>query len=199
MLWLLPIYLTGIYGFSSSYIATNYIYNIEELSDKFIARRTYEDMVAEKGDYIGYAAIPSKTIESNFLELTIPHEGFLEEMIFEYDPLLKPEKSRTGFRNLLFTYFRWSFGAHDPTLKEDTSYLNAVNDALLVTIDSISIPEEFVVTMEKDKNYYFKKMIPLSKFKEGKHVLRIQRRISKKDSTQLQDFEIIPFWYFPDN
>lgn len=199
MFWLIPVYIFGVYFGSANYVYTHYLSYHEEATDKFALRRNYVDMVAETGDFIGYAAIPSKTIESNFLELTMPHGGFLERMMFEYDPLLKPKKSRIGFHNLLSSYFHWSFGTYEVTLQEDITFINAVNRAFRVSIDSVPIQEEFIVAMEKNESYTFKKMIPLSKFKEGKHVLSIQRYMDKNDSTLVAPYATIPFWYFPSN
>ncbi len=197
--WLTPIYLIGIYFFSSDYYATDYIYYHQEPSEQFTDRRSYMDMIEDKGDYIGYAAIQSKIIEANYLEITMPNDPFLEEMVFEYDPALKPAKSRVGFRNLLFTYFHWSFGYHPPTLQDDLTYLDAINTMLLIAIDSKPVSERFFINMEKNQNHTLKKIVSLSNLKEGKHVLTIQRLTQKQDSTAITHFETIPFWYFPDN
>lgn len=195
--WLLPIYLVGIVIFSSSYSSTHHFSGIYKSSEQFSARRNYWDMIAHKGDHISYAAIPSKTITDPFLEVSIDYEGYLEEMIFEYDPTLVPKNSRTGWKPFIYTWFKWEWG--EPINEEkEINFLKTINTVFTTSIDSMVYSEPFSVSQEINNSSYLKKFIDISELKNGKHILVIQRRTTKADSTQLEHYETIPFWYFKD-
>lgn len=197
MKWLVPLYVIGIVTFSSTYISTHYFSTKFDEDHSFPDRMKYWDMLAEKGDHIAYAAIPSKTITTPFLDISIDYERYLEEMIYEYDPALRPKKSRIGYKSFLYRGFGWDFGTH-PTIVQEAEVLKAINVAFITKIDGITTKELFELTEEKNKSIYLKKYIDVTYLKNGKHLLTIQRRTSKTDSTKLEHYETIPFWYFKD-
>ena len=197
MKWLIPIYIVGILIFSTTYVSTHYFSTDFDNDLEFAYRMKYWDMLEEKGDHIGYAAIPSKTITTPFLDVSIDYERYLEEMIYEYDENLRPKKSRIGYKSLFYTLFRWDFGT-SPNFKQEKELLKTINKIFITKIDHILINEHFEVVQEKSKSIYLKKYIDISNLKNGKHLLTIQRRTSKTDSTKLEHYETIPFWYFKD-
>ncbi len=196
MFWLLPIYLFGILVFSSSYISTDYYSGFYNSSNHFASGSSYMDLIVDKGNRLGYATIQSKTIESKYLELSIPRERFIELMLYDYDSSLIPEKSRIGFKPFLFSLFHWEWGKTFSE-KEELNFLNALNKSFIIKIDSTANNDQFVVTEEDDYKPFFKRFIDISNLDRGKHLLTIQRRTSKSDSTEMEHYETIPFWYFP--
>ncbi|NKI33464.1 hypothetical protein [Croceivirga thetidis] len=194
--WLLPIYILCIFIFSLRYVPTHYFSSLHESSEKFANRRNYENMIEENGDYIGYAAIPSKTIISPYLELTIPYDVFLESMVFEFDSSFEPKNSRIGLKNKVFEYFHWSFGNNHLPVDQEYEHLDKLNQMFEVKIDSFKVKEKFIVSKENDNTTRLINFIDITNLKNGKHILSIQRRTSNTDSTKLEHYETIPFWYF---
>lgn len=198
MKWLVPFYVIGILGFSSTYVSTHYFSTKFDEDHSFPDRMKYWDMLEEQGDHITYAAIPSKTITTPFLDLSIDYEKYIEDMIYEYDPSLRPLESRIGYKSFLYSGFGWEFGGPGPTMAEEAKMLKTINTVFTTRIDDILFQEPFEVTEEKNKSIYLKKYLDISNLKNGRHLLTIQRLTSKNDSTKIEHYETIPFWYFPD-
>jgi hypothetical protein len=197
LIWLLPIYLIGILAFSSIYVQTDYFSSFYPSSNYFANGSNYMDLIEEKGNRMGYAAIQSKIIKNSYLELSLPRDRFIEQMMYTYDSTLVPKKSRIGFKPFLFSYFHWDWG-NEMSERKELKFLNALNKSFVIKIDSVYKEDKFVVTEEGNYSPFFKRYIDLSNLKRGEHLLTIQHRTSKADSTEVKHFETIPFWYFPD-
>jgi len=197
MLWLLPIYLIGIFAFSSTYVSTDYFSSFYTSSNYFASGDNYMDLIEEKGNRLGYAAIQSKVVNATYLELSLPRERFLEQMMFTYDSTLIPEKSRIGFKPFVYNYFHWEWD-NVFSKKEELQFLKAINESFVVKIDSVYNEDKFLVTEEGDYAPFFKRFIDISHLKRGKHILSIEWKINKIDHGKLEQYETIPFWYFPD-
>ena len=194
---LLPIYIGVLYLSSYQYIDSNYL-DAENDSSSYIANAgNYEDLIIEKNDFINRATIQSKVITDNYLKIFIIFRDNVEDRLFDYNPGLKPKNDRRGLESgIVFNNnFAMGFRKRDSLKK---AYYKTFNEVYKTKINKTYYQVNYVVTTNKNKKLGFETYINIDSLKEGKNILKINRKYinRKKKDTVLRNVVTIPFWKF---
>ncbi len=194
---LIPVYAVIIWISSIEYQSSNYVDNDKSSSPYYANSRNYDDLLIGKDKFIRIASIPSKVIHTPFLNIFIVYSEKVEDQIFSYNSTLKPDKDTRGLNfNKLFSsdHFRGFKRKDSLTL----AYLHTFNEMILIKIDSVNYDAEFIFANNQKENSGFQTYLNIKELREGKHLLKINRkRIKDKDTTIVRGVSI-PFWYFKD-
>jgi hypothetical protein len=167
-------------------------------SNNIIANHNnYEDIKEDNYNLKIDFTIQSKVITDPFLKIYVPFFKSMEDMIFKFNPDLKPEKDQRGLHSNMINGFN-SSKDKDRKLKIDSlriEYVRTFNNIYSIKIDSIEYKSEFVIDKIKNEKFGFETYIGINNLKEGKHMLVMCKQI-KKDSIGSKIVSRIPFWYF---
>lgn len=171
----------------------------QETSAFNMNKLNYEDELIEDDDFVQFVSIPSKVIDKPYMKVFIGYNDFLENAVFEKDSTLKPKKDKRGYRFHLEKLSQQQgtsvVKANKKTLKKQQDYLSVFNAIYDITIDTLNMEKEFVLTTNTKNRFGFETYIDLKNLKNGKHLLRLEGpdpRTKKEKDTLMT----IPFWYF---
>ncbi|WP_350287634.1 hypothetical protein [uncultured Croceitalea sp.] len=198
ILWLTPIYIVILMITSLEYRNSNYLERRQHSSQIFANKENYFDMLVKDSDFPGEAAIPSKVINTNYLQVFIPFSESIERRIFDFKESLRPQEDRRGLTSGIQFSTSWSDKITSQRQKDSIRklYLKTFNDMYSVTIDSTQFESDFIITTGIKDVLGFETYIGIKDLTEGKHLLRLKTKRKKKDSTIILTREVIPFWYF---
>ena len=196
---LIPIYFLIAFIGSIKFQTSNYIESTKRNSNIYLNNNEYEDLLIEENDLVDNATIQSKVITEPYINLFKVFSENLENRIYNYHPSLKPENDRRGFK----TGMQFSSSGRNKisTKKRDSlarKYVEVFNDMYEVNIDSLTIDTDFLITKNTKNQTGFQTFIPTKNLKDGKHVLKLKRKLIRKKDTLKRIDVIIPFWYFKD-
>ncbi len=193
LLILMPLYigigiLSGMKNIQSNYVSHN-----NNSSTTFSHNKNYLSLM-EENQYVNDVAINSKIIEKSYLKVFVVFKDEIENIIFQKDSNLKPEKDRRGVKNIFFNLGEKNNQNIDSIEKV---YLNIFNKVYQLKIDSTSFSSDFIST-KLNKQLGFETVLPLKDISEGKHILRIDRtNFTRKEKNEITEKVIeIPFWYY---
>jgi hypothetical protein len=192
---LVPFYILITLGTSLNYNVSNY-FDTDTTSNDFVANNNnYEDLLNESNGFINNVAIQSKVISDNYVKVFVLYSENVENRIFNFNPLLKPEEDSRGLKTGI------NFGNNTRIRKSDSlrrAYLKTFNEIYSVKIDTIKYETDFILAHSKNDKLGFETYISTKTLAEGKHLLKVNRlRISKGDTTNW-NVSKIPFWYYKD-
>jgi len=194
---LLPVYIGILYLTSYSYVDSNYI-NLDKRSSEFVANAgNYENLIKKENDFINRATIQSKVITDNYLKIFVIFNDNIEDRLFDFNPGLKPKDDHRGLNSGI--KFSSNFNAFDFRKKDSLTkvYFKTFNEIYLTKINDTYYKTKYVVTSNKNKKLGFETYVNIDSLKEGKHLLRINRKyINRKKDTVLRNEVQIPFWKF---
>ena len=192
---LVPFYILITLGTSLNYNVSNY-FGTDMTSNDFVANNNnYEDLINEKNGFIDNVAIQSKVISDNYVKIFVLFSENIEDRIFNFNPLLKPEEDSRGLRTGINFSDNIKISERDSLRKV---YLKTFNDIYSVKIDTIKYKADFILAHSKNDKLGFETYISTKTLDEGKHLLKVNRkRIRKGDTTNWKVSEI-PFWYYKD-
>ncbi|MBT8239140.1 MAG: hypothetical protein HKP38_05530 [Croceitalea sp.] len=196
-LLLLPVYVAILLLTSVEYKNSNYLDKAKSSTTYYANAENYMDMLTDDGKFPGDAAIPSKVINTTSLQVFIPFSESIENRIFDKNESLKPENDVRGygssitFNNKMDNGF--SFGQQDSLSVE---YLKTFNQIYTLQIDSLKYTSDFIMTTNIKDQLGFETNINIRDLTEGKHVLKVNRKLKQKDTVIDFTFETIPFWYY---
>ncbi|MBT8187398.1 MAG: hypothetical protein HKP24_11950 [Croceitalea sp.] len=196
-LLLLPVYVAILLLTSVEYKNSNYLDKAKSSTTYYANAENYMDMLTDDGKFPGDAAIPSKVINTTSLQVFIPFSESIENRIFDKNESLKPENDVRGygssitFNNKMDNGF--SFGQKDSLSVE---YLKTFNQIYTLQIDSLKYTSDFIMTTNIKDQLGFETNINIRDLTEGKHVLKVNRKLKQKDTVIDFTFETIPFWYY---
>ncbi len=176
-------------GFSTS----NYL-DSDLNSNNYIAnKQNYSSLMKGSKDFVDLASIPSKVIESPYLNVFIEYGSTIEDDVFYFNEDLKPEEDLRG------VYSPFSSGTVGWSTKRKglESYLSTLEDMYVLSIDSTAFKPEFVFTQNPQQQIGFETFLDLAEVPRGKHVLNVARKDHKRDSVYTRTIINIPFWYYP--
>jgi hypothetical protein len=76
-------------------------------------------------------------------------------------------------------------------------YLKTIATFFTIKIDTLEYKDiQYTFTENKYKQLGFETVVKIAELKERKHVLSIDKYISRKDSLFESNHTIIPFWYY---
>ncbi|WP_397446997.1 hypothetical protein [Polaribacter sp. R77954] len=193
---LVPIYIGILYLSSFKYTNSNYL-NINRKSSEFVANsNNYDESILKENDFINKATIQSKVITDNYLKIFIVFNDNLEERLFDYNPSLRPKNDRRGLSSgvVFNNNYDISFKKLDSLRK---AYYKTFNQVYLTKINDTYYKTNYVVSSSKNKKLGFETYVTIDSLKEGKHLLKINRKyINNKKDTILRNVVQIPFWKF---
>jgi len=189
---LTPIYIATFFLTTFQTVRSNYVTTSKYSSTYYTNENNYLNSI-KTNEYIRGAALNSKIIEDNYLQIFIPFRENIEDLIFEQHKNLKPLKDKRGLRTNLFVT-QTSYKKKDSIL---SLYLKAFQKVYQFKIDDTKIEPSFNIT-EINNQVGFESFIPLDTFKIGKHIINIERFITSKKTKELENEYLldIPFWYF---
>lgn len=193
---LVPIYFLILISTSLNYKNSNYI-ELGLGSNQFTANKAnYEDLLnKEKGLFIRNAAIPSKVITEKYLKVFIVFSENTEDLIFEFNPDLKPSKDIRGLRSEIS--FSTDFSDESKRNSLIPTYMETLNAIYNFEIDSIKYEPMFVISESKTGQFGFETYLDLEAIADGKHQLNVKRKYINNKKDTLNSTRIrIPFWHF---
>jgi hypothetical protein len=197
LLWILiPAYGFIIFLASLEYQKSNFIRIDQFSSETHASYRNYENEIPEEGELVRLASIPSKVIDLPYLNLFIVHSESLENYLTTMNKGLKPEQDLRGLRSNIVDGNNSSFLDRTRLDSLRKEYLKTFEHNYIIKIDSLTMPATFVVSSNKRKQLGFETYLNIKNLAEGKHLLRIKRKIIRKGDTLTSTRLTIPFWYF---
>jgi len=196
---LTPIYILILILSGLEYRNSNYLEKDRTSSIFYANKENYFDMMTDDADFPGEAVIPSKVINTNYLQVFMPYSENLEERIFAFESSLKPEEDRRGLASSNFQFnTNWSDKITTRRQKDSIRkrYLEIFNETHFFKIDSIEIDGEFLITTDMKNRLGFETFLDLTDIPEGKHQLRVIRKRRRKDTIVNLIQESFPFWHF---
>ena len=189
---LTPIYIAAFFFTTFQAVRSNYISTSNYSSVYYSNQNNYLNSI-KTNEYIKGAALHSKIIKDNYVQIFIPFRENIEDLIFEQHKTLKPLDDKRGMRTSLFSS-KTSYKKRDSLMG---LYLKAFQKVYNFKIDESKINPEFNVT-EINNQLGFESIIALDTFSNGKHSIHIDRFITSKKTKELENEYIIdiPFWYF---
>ncbi|MEC8830946.1 MAG: hypothetical protein VX772_01165, partial [Bacteroidota bacterium] len=164
----------------------------------FAKKENYLDMLTEDGDFPGRMVIPSKVITGSYLTIFVPYTENIEEHIFNFNDSLRPKNDRRGLSTSMKINTNWSEEITSARQKDSIRkvYLKTFNKMYSFKIDSLEMDEDFVVTTGMNNILGFETYLKISELNEGKHLLRLRRKLKRKDTIVTLTDVILPFWSF---
>ncbi|RLD30025.1 MAG: hypothetical protein DRI75_01340 [Bacteroidetes bacterium] len=194
---LVPFYILIALATSLKYNVSNYL-GTDMTSNDFVSNNNnYEDLLNDNNGFIDNVAIQSKVITDNYVKVFVLFSENIENRIFDFNPLLKPEEDRRGLSSDI------TFG-NDFTLKSSKrdslrrAYLKTFNDIYSVKIDTIKYDTDFILAHSKNDKLGFETYVSTKTLAEGKHLLKVNRKRIRKGDTTNWNVSKIPFWYYKD-
>ena len=190
--FLTPIYVLAFFLTTVQAVRSNYVSTSNYSSIYYSNANNYLNSL-EEYQYIKGAALQSKIIEDNYVQIFIPFRDNIEDLIYEQHKNLTPLKDRRGVKSSFFSK-KSSYKAKDSLV---SLYLKAFQKVYLFKIDDTKINPEFSIT-EINNQLGFESIISLNTIADGKHIVNINRKIVSKKTKKLENEYIIdiPFWYY---
>lgn len=199
---LVPAYIGILYLSSFYYQDSNYIKADLRSSENFANYGNYEDLMSKENDFINFASIPSKVITEPYLKIFMVFDDNIEKRLYNFNPGLKPLEDERGYNSgMQFT----SDGTTKKAVRKKDSlrkeFFKTFNHTYDVYIDDKKFDSEFIATTNVYKKLGFETYIDIDSLKEGKHILKINRKwINRKTKDTLtRRMTAIPFWSFKPN
>lgn len=194
-IFLIPIYIVISIFNSVKYQKSNYINSTKYNSNLYIDDREYENLRIKENDFVRVASIQSKVITDPFIKFFKVFNDNVEDRIYAFNPTLKPLEDNRGFKTGIRIYNNKSISRK----KRDSlaiKYIETINKMYIIKIDTTEYNPDFLISRNKQNQVGFETYLPTKELNEGKHILRLKRKLIKKQDT-LKILELtIPFWYF---
>ena len=193
---LIPVYISILFFSTFTYNSSNYLNPERSSSEIYANANNYENEILKRNDFIKVATIQSKIITDSYIKVFLIFSEKLEDRIYSYNKGLKPKNDNRGFKSTMFFFDDFSTKA---TKKRDSlrkEYHKTLNEMYDITINKKDFDSEFIATTNKFNKLGFETYINIDTLKEGKHLLRITRKIIRTKDTIKTTAVKIPFWYF---
>ena len=192
---IVPLYIgfgiLGATGFSTS----NYIAK-DMSSNSFTANvDNYTDLIIKNNSFADRVAIPSKIINTPYLDVFVEYGSSIEDDVFYFNEDLVPEEDRRGLFSDVFSDGTIPWSERGKLLGD---YMDTLEDMYKIKIDSTEFKPEFVVTQNARDQLGLQTVLDMEGIPSGKHVLKITRKDHREDEVYYRVIISIPFWYQPD-
>jgi hypothetical protein len=191
---LVPLYLFMTILAITQFSTSNYLEKEMDSSSFAASTENYNDLINLNNSFADRATIPSKVIQTSFLNVFVIYGQSIEDDVFFFNKDLKPEEDRRGIYSPVFSEgtIPWSEGG-----KQIQEYIEEIEDMYTLSVDSIQFKPKFVVTKNIQNQLGFETFVDISSVPHGKHILNISRKDHNNDSIYLRKIIEIPFWYYP--
>lgn len=197
---LFPIFILVIMLSSLNNNFSNYFNNRNKTTSYITSDNNYIDLV-DKNDklFIDDAAIQSKIITDNYINVYIKLSESIEDNIFKFNKGLKPDKDARGLTSdvvIGYNNGKNEWGNNKKRLDSiRQDYVKTFNELYYVEIDSLPFTSDFVVNKNK---LGFETYLPTQSLSSGKHILKVNYKTLKDKDTLNRRMKSILFWYYPD-
>lgn len=201
-LLLLPVYLIIILISGITNINSNYLQFIKESSEHYSNKSNYENELTEPDEFVDFAAIPSKVVNTPYLRVFIVFNKIKEEFVFDKNKDLKPENNIIGFSHSIIDELKGNKINEEGNLDIIIDqYLSTLRELYTLKIDSTKIDYTFTISKNAKDRIGFETYLNIRNLEDGKHLLKIigPSRKHHEDTTEIINLVTIPFWYFPEN
>jgi len=196
-LFLIPFYML-IMVVSTFYYQKSNFFTGQNVSSTIIANHNnYEDLKEDTYRLSVDFTIQSKVITDSYLKIYTPFYKSMEDMIFEFNPDLKPQDDERGLQTDIVA-FNSSSKNKISKFKRDSlrvEYVKTFNNIYTIKIDSTVYKTDFIIDKIKREKFGFEMYLGIKNLSEGKHILIMSKKV-KKDSIGSKVTSRIPFWYF---
>ena len=191
---LIPTYILITFIISLEYQSSNYFKKDFSSTSYATSSENYLDQL-NSHILIDDVAIQSKVITEPYLNVFVVYSETIEDRIFHYNESLEPKDDRRGLSSDAIRINNSSVRRNMDSLRG--AYLKTFNDIYSIKIDSVKVDSEFVFSQHKERKMGFETYVSTKNLKEGKHQLRVIRRVIKDNDTTYRRTCNIPFWYYP--
>ena len=193
---LLPIYFVILLMMSLKYNQSNYIASNTSSNDYASKNSNYENLLNDKLSFIDDVAIQSKVITDPYLKVFITYNDAIEDIIFDFNPGLKPEKDIRGLKaDIIIKGEVESINRRDSLRR---AYLKTFGTIYSLKIDSTEFKSDYIFSKSIKGTLGFETYLSTKTLSEGKHVLQVDRLQFNKGDTTTRRIIKIPFWYYTD-
>lgn len=193
--FLVPAYIVILIFTSFKYQKSNYIDSAKSNSKLYLDKREYDDLLIKEDEFVKTASIQSKVITESYIKFFRVFNENVENRIYAYHPSLKPKEDKRGFK----TGITFSNSKKLSRKKRDSlaiKYLEVFNQMYTIKIDNIPFETDFLIGRNKKNQIGFETYISTKNLTEGKHILKLNRKLKRKKDTLIYTDVIIPFWHF---
>lgn len=198
-LFLIPFYVLVLVVTSFGYQKSNYFTGYNRSNEIVANNNNYEDLKESSFRILVDFSIQSKVINDSYLRIYSPFYKSIEDMIFKFNPGLKPEKDERGLTSDFVIGFNSASKKNKKELlKRDSlkiEYIKTFNDIYTIKIDSTTYSTDFIIDKINSDKFGFEMYLGIKNLSEGKHLLVMSKQV-KKDSIGEIEVSKIPFWYF---
>ncbi len=192
---LVPLYLLISVLAVTKFSTSNYIEK-EMNSSSFAANhRNYNDLISLNNSFVDRASIPSKVIQTSFLNIFLIYGRSIEDDVFYFNKDLEPEEDRRGIYSPVFSEGTIPWSERKKLIQ---NYIKEIEDMYTLSVDSLQFKPKFIVTKNVQQQLGFETFIDIKSVAHGKHILNVARKDHDNDSIYMRSIVKIPFWYYPD-
>ena len=191
---IVPLYL-GIGILSATGFSTSNYIEKDMASNSFTANvNNYTDLIIENNSFADRVAIPSKVINTPYLDVFVEYGSSIEDDVFYFNEDLAPEDDRRGLFSDIFSEGTVPWSERGKLLGD---YMETLEDMYLIKIDSTEFKPQFVITQNARDQLGLQTVLDLNEMDSGKHVLKITRKDHRDEEVYHRVIITIPFWYQP--
>lgn len=181
---------------ATRFSTSNYLDKDMQSSSFAASTKNYNDLISLNNSFADLASIPSKVIQTSFLNVFVVYGRSIEDDVFFFNKELEPEEDKRGIYSAVFSEgtIPWSERG-----KQTQEYMDEIEGMYTLSVDSIQFKPKFVVTKNFQNQLGFETFVDIRSVPDGKHILKVARKDHDKDSIYMRTIIKIPFWYYPEN
>ena len=191
---IVPLYI-GLSILAATGFSTSNYFEKNMASNSFTANsRNYEDLISKDNSFADRVSIPSRVINSSFLDVFVVYGSSIEDDVFFFNKELEPEKDRRGIFSYVFSEGTIPWNERGQLIGD---YMETLEEMYTISIDSIEHKPKFVITQNEQEQLGMQTVLDLKEISPGKRVLRIARKDHRDEEVYTRVIIEIPFWYYP--
>jgi len=181
---------------ATRFSTSNYLDKDMKSSSYAASTKNYNDLISLNNSFADLATIPSKVIQTSFLNVFVVYGRSIEDDVFFFNKELEPEEDKRGIYSAVFSEGTIPWPEREEGIKK---YIDEIENMYTLSVDSIQFKPKFVVTKNFQNQLGFETFVDIRSIPDGKHILNVSRKDHNKDSTYIRTIIKIPFWYYPEN
>ncbi len=192
---IVPLYLAFTVLAATGFSTSNYFEKDMAANSYTASSKNYEDEILEKSLFADRVSIPSKIINTPFLDVFVVYGSTIEDDVFYFKEELKPEEDLRGIFSRVFSDGAIPWNKRGELIGE---YMNTLEDMYTISIDSTEYKPKFVISQNLQDQLGLQTVLDIKDIPEGKHVLKLARKDHREEEVYTRVIIQIPFWYYTD-
>ncbi len=189
-----PLYIGLSFLAATGFSTSNYLEKDMD-SNSFTANsKNYKDQILEHNLFVDRASIPSKIIQTPYLELFIAYGSSIEDDVFFFNKELEPEEDQRGIFSAPFSEGTIPWDKRGQLIG---TYMETLEDMYTIKIDSTDFKPGFVISQNVQDQLGLQTVLDISDIEKGRHVLRVERKDHRGEEIYSRVIVEFPFWYYP--